>query len=328
MSENIPVEDLEPNLETWLTEIEQNIAASLPFGPCEVCDGSGEVNIRDDTPVCGAWESDPCPGCVVPKEALRLYLLRDAEPDIRRLIGWVRTFIDRARTLARERDDLRARIETWNEVHNSTLERAKRAEAERDEALSNLKVTQEQLEKTEPASTYATLHGRLVVLNNTGRRNSLEANAIRDEMDRPWLAMTKEQRDGFRRSDLSDEYKQTLLEILGADSHEGLQQAARRVVSERDTANSSLRDVSQQLPDGMEHCTIRLEHCVVGHSRLAPDNWIDHGCLICQCNESHAALRAVIEYEDTIVGFDPAARKKWEAVIEKARLVFPSPLED
>ena len=39
---------------------------------------------------------------------------------------------------------------------------------------------------------------------------------------------------------------------------------------------------SSQLPDGMEHCTIRFKECPKGHGRLAADNWIDHGCLVCE----------------------------------------------
>ncbi len=46
-----------------------------------------------------------------------------------------------------------------------------------------------------------------------------------------------------------------------------------------------------QLPDGMENCTIRFIKCDVGHGRLTADNWIDHGCPTCEINALKAEIK-------------------------------------
>jgi hypothetical protein len=40
--------------------------------------------------------------------------------------------------------------------------------------------------------------------------------------------------------------------------------------------------LKEQLPEGMTHCTIRFIECPKGHGRLTADNWVDHGCGVCE----------------------------------------------
>jgi len=43
-----------------------------------------------------------------------------------------------------------------------------------------------------------------------------------------------------------------------------------------------IEKLETQLPEGMEHCTIRFIKCEVGHGRLTANNWIDTGCPHCK----------------------------------------------
>lgn len=48
------------------------------------------------------------------------------------------------------------------------------------------------------------------------------------------------------------------------------------------TLQSQITALKSQLPEGMEHCTIRFIECPVGHGRLTADNWAKSECLYCQ----------------------------------------------
>jgi hypothetical protein len=54
-----------------------------------------------------------------------------------------------------------------------------------------------------------------------------------------------------------------------------------------DVFDAEIGRLSAQLPEGMQHCTIRFIECPVGHGRLTATNWVDHGCTFCEL----AALR-------------------------------------
>jgi prefoldin subunit 5 len=51
--------------------------------------------------------------------------------------------------------------------------------------------------------------------------------------------------------------------------------AVEQLKAERD-------DLARRLPEGMKDCTIRFLKCEKGHGRLTADNWVDHGCYVCQ----------------------------------------------
>ena len=51
-----------------------------------------------------------------------------------------------------------------------------------------------------------------------------------------------------------------------------------RVTAERDA-------LKNQLPEGMENCTIVFEECPVGHGHLRGANWVKHPCLVCESNK-------------------------------------------
>jgi hypothetical protein len=52
---------------------------------------------------------------------------------------------------------------------------------------------------------------------------------------------------------------------------------------------AELEAVRKQLPEGMEHCTIRFIKCPDGHGRLTATNWVDNGCPHCDLEAARAA---------------------------------------
>lgn len=67
-------------------------------------------------------------------------------------------------------------------------------------------------------------------------------------------------------------------ELAGLRSRIGdLKESLRLEVLE----NERLR---RQLPDGMDHCTIRFLECEHGHGRLTAINWVQHDCQTCEIN--------------------------------------------
>ena len=68
-------------------------------------------------------------------------------------------------------------------------------------------------------------------------------------------------------------------------------QAADRL----DEAAEAIETLRKQLPESMEHCTIRFIECEHGHGRLTADNWASHGCDACLIAELRWQNRAMID---------------------------------
>jgi hypothetical protein len=73
--------------------------------------------------------------------------------------------------------------------------------------------------------------------------------------------------------------------IANLATGEILDALVRRYGLQRDGVTDELTKLRNQLPKGMEHCTILFKECEKGHGRLIAANWIDHGCLQCKINE-------------------------------------------
>lgn len=64
-----------------------------------------------------------------------------------------------------------------------------------------------------------------------------------------------------------------------------------------------IEQLRSQLPEGMEHCTIRCLSCPVGHSWLTATNWIQHDCPTCErdrLQKEIARLRSLLEQWATV----------------------------
>lgn len=53
-----------------------------------------------------------------------------------------------------------------------------------------------------------------------------------------------------------------------------------------------IKELTAQLPAGMQDCTILFKECEKGHGRLTATNWIQHGCDTCKIQELTAQLDA------------------------------------
>jgi hypothetical protein len=51
----------------------------------------------------------------------------------------------------------------------------------------------------------------------------------------------------------------------------------------------------KQLPDGMQHCTIRFKECEHGHGWLTADNWVQHGCPTCELRAAEQRVEGARE---------------------------------
>lgn len=56
---------------------------------------------------------------------------------------------------------------------------------------------------------------------------------------------------------------------------------------------SRIDKLTEQLPEEMEHCTIRYLKCVHGHGWLTATNWVQHGCPTCEIGTLRVALEAM-----------------------------------
>lgn len=59
---------------------------------------------------------------------------------------------------------------------------------------------------------------------------------------------------------------------------------------ERVAQSQRIAELEAQLPDEMQHCTIRFIECPVGHGRLTATNWVDNGCPYCKIAEAQQVL--------------------------------------
>jgi len=65
----------------------------------------------------------------------------------------------------------------------------------------------------------------------------------------------------------------------------------RAVLRDRIAELEAERDrLRGQLPEEMQHCTIRYLQCDKGHGRLTAANWIDHGCYVCKLESRAPAM--------------------------------------
>ena len=65
--------------------------------------------------------------------------------------------------------------------------------------------------------------------------------------------------------------------------------------------------VRDQLPEGMEHCTITYHQCSKGHGWLSATNWIQHGCSKCKRDKLEAQ------------SFDAYIERKFQKNLDLAR---------
>lgn len=83
-------------------------------------------------------------------------------------------------------------------------------------------------------------------------------------------------------------------------------------------ALNTIAALKAQLPDGMQHCTIKFIECEKGHGRLTATNWIDNGCSKCRIDE----LEAEVDELKCTLGDEEAAHQDtlrlWNE--EKSRL--------
>lgn len=58
------------------------------------------------------------------------------------------------------------------------------------------------------------------------------------------------------------------------------------------TALAARDQALSQLPETMQHCTIKYLECEFGHGRLHATNWVDHGCHHCKLDKLETELKA------------------------------------
>jgi hypothetical protein len=68
-------------------------------------------------------------------------------------------------------------------------------------------------------------------------------------------------------------------------------QAWDRIKADIRAAVAEVERLRCHLPQGMEHCTIRFKECDKGHGRLVADNWVDHGCHVCERDQLRERVR-------------------------------------
>lgn len=67
-------------------------------------------------------------------------------------------------------------------------------------------------------------------------------------------------------------------------------------------AEARIADLESQLPEGMKNCTFEYHLCDVGHGRIVPKNWIDHGCPWCRIVELEQRDKALLTKQGTFKG--------------------------
>ena len=69
--------------------------------------------------------------------------------------------------------------------------------------------------------------------------------------------------------------------------------------------HSQIDRLTEQLPEGMKHCTILVKGCEKGHGRLTATNWIDHGCQYCEIERLRAEIARLRAIYAEVAGRDP-----------------------
>lgn len=72
------------------------------------------------------------------------------------------------------------------------------------------------------------------------------------------------------------------------------------------------KEILAQLPEGMQHCTIRFKSCKKGHGWLTADNWVQHGCPTCERDALADRLRVAREAMEEIVALATQERPAWQ----------------
>lgn len=75
------------------------------------------------------------------------------------------------------------------------------------------------------------------------------------------------------------------------DTYALVSQDRRFLLQQLDALQAEWDALKKQLPDEMQHCTIRFVECAVGHGSLTADNWIKHPCAICELDALKSALQ-------------------------------------
>ncbi|MBF0260261.1 MAG: hypothetical protein HQL97_00315 [Magnetococcales bacterium] len=83
------------------------------------------------------------------------------------------------------------------------------------------------------------------------------------------------------------ELQRQLAEARAARRH--AQSVSSELVKEKRELEAQLAQRFDQLPEGMEECTILFKECEKGHGRLTATNWLDHGCQTCAIASIQAA---------------------------------------
>ena len=66
---------------------------------------------------------------------------------------------------------------------------------------------------------------------------------------------------------------------------DNLKAACAVLRGDNEAAEKRIAELEAQLPQEMQHCSIRFIECPVGHGRLTATNWVDSGCYVCRIAE-------------------------------------------
>jgi len=72
-----------------------------------------------------------------------------------------------------------------------------------------------------------------------------------------------------------------------------LKEEVERLTKELDEQEEAYNKLEQQLPEGMQHCTIVYKDCAEGHGWLTATNWVQHGCPKCERNALEKSVAAL-----------------------------------
>lgn len=89
------------------------------------------------------------------------------------------------------------------------------------------------------------------------------------------------------------------------DARRHAQEVSSELLKEKRALEAQLAQRFDQLPEGMEECTILFKECERGHGRLTAMNWLDHGCQTCAIASIQAAetVESVTVWANQTFGF-------------------------
>ncbi len=119
-----------------------------------------------------------------------------------------------------------------------------------------------------------TIHKRITAIESRNRDLVEALESIREKCGPPWTG-----NDGEDMKDAHDIATEALTNTAKEKPE------ASDIQQQLDARIAQVEELRAQLPQGMEHCTIRFKECEVGHGRLTATNWIDHGCQQCKIEE-------------------------------------------